>query len=684
MGEWRSNSSGELIFQLDPPPFNHRWTAVQRANWTKTADTLCSMDVSWLFSGPSDLLASRETRRFWAKECIRALVPTCDLQPSATSGMSQMWGSDSSMLPASAGFSERHSVTTAVTGPATLVLQMKDRAFSILHGELLGHFWMALSGPSGCEFAKFVVKSSRPSAVLDDKECKMLLNRVLPEFCYAMTTVDVDHSPKGPYEHTITADDLNNAPHLDVQFPSKAVIQKSMTPAFEKKRKHRSSSPPDDAESISTKKAGKAKAKDAPKSLVQDESDDEDMEDNPQPLSHVIKAKTKTKDDEKSRPKTSNEDDDVTAGPSGRSVRQSTKDQTAKTTKSTKVKTTKYARTPDLGTRFPLSESRAPPTNNAAHEIHHIYTALTANDDGPWTPGMLQLLPFYHYNIDSIRQLLSGPLGRASPGNEDLLYAFIPRLHTIARASAPYNNDIEITNLTIAPPKLFRRPAAHRPRASLAPQQTGFRHRNPVDVEVIYEPTPWKDSLTRSRAPTIIGGKARRSIEVEGFGYSSKGQVRELRSLANRGQTSLPPEHHPVHVVASRSLSQRILVSKSKTFELLEVPGFPNITVTLSTVNGTRSVIPHANLCIASRSDHVTQNTMRITAMAGIPIEPIQKLNFKDAVVLPFKGSLCKIFNVKCNPQGTGVSCLHCNKKIPGYCDHMLNAKHLASLAQPY
>ncbi|KAJ7430082.1 hypothetical protein B0H11DRAFT_2264312 [Mycena galericulata] len=139
----------------------------------------------------------------------------------------------------------------------------------------------------------------------------------------------------------------------------------------------------------------------------------------------------------------------------------------------TAVPTTKYARTPDLGTRFPLSESRAPPTNNAAHEIHHIYTASTANDDGPWTPGTLQLLPFYHYNIDSIRQLLSGPLGQASPGNEDLLYAFIPRLHTIARASAPYNNDIEITNLTIAPPKLFRRPAAHRPRASLAPQQTG-------------------------------------------------------------------------------------------------------------------------------------------------------------------------------------------------------------------
>ncbi|KAJ7434883.1 hypothetical protein B0H11DRAFT_1938116 [Mycena galericulata] len=80
-------------------------------------------------------------------------------------------------------------------------------------------------------------------------------------------------------------------------------------------------------------------------------------------------------------------------------------------------------------------------------------------------------IAFYHYDIDSTRQWLSGLLGRASPANKGLLYAFTPCLHTIAWASTPYNNDIEITNLSIAPPRLFRRPAAHRPRTSLAPQR---------------------------------------------------------------------------------------------------------------------------------------------------------------------------------------------------------------------
>ncbi|KAJ7439139.1 hypothetical protein B0H11DRAFT_1902540 [Mycena galericulata] len=69
-------------------------------------------------------------------------------------------------------------------------------------------------------------------------------------------------------------------------------------------------------------------------------------------------------------------------------------------------------------------------------------------------------IAFYHYDIDSTRQLLSGLLGRASLANKGLLYAFTPCLHNIAWASTPYNNDIEITNLSIAPPRLFRRPCS--------------------------------------------------------------------------------------------------------------------------------------------------------------------------------------------------------------------------------
>ncbi|KAJ7813186.1 hypothetical protein B0H13DRAFT_1477577, partial [Mycena leptocephala] len=50
-----------------------------------------------------------------------------------------LWGSDGSMIPASASLGEHRTVTAAVTGPATLVVQLRDRNLSILHGELMGH-----------------------------------------------------------------------------------------------------------------------------------------------------------------------------------------------------------------------------------------------------------------------------------------------------------------------------------------------------------------------------------------------------------------------------------------------------------------------------------------------------------------------------------------------------------------
>ncbi|KAJ7098214.1 hypothetical protein C8R43DRAFT_907686, partial [Mycena crocata] len=50
-----------------------------------------------------------------------------------------LWASDGSMIPASASLGDRHTVTAAVTGPLTLILQLRDRNLSILHGELMGH-----------------------------------------------------------------------------------------------------------------------------------------------------------------------------------------------------------------------------------------------------------------------------------------------------------------------------------------------------------------------------------------------------------------------------------------------------------------------------------------------------------------------------------------------------------------
>ncbi|KAJ7816038.1 hypothetical protein B0H14DRAFT_2602879 [Mycena olivaceomarginata] len=49
-----------------------------------------------------------------------------------------MWGTDSSMILASASLCESRRVTAAVTGPLTLV-QLSGRNLSILHGELMGH-----------------------------------------------------------------------------------------------------------------------------------------------------------------------------------------------------------------------------------------------------------------------------------------------------------------------------------------------------------------------------------------------------------------------------------------------------------------------------------------------------------------------------------------------------------------
>ncbi|KAJ7865069.1 hypothetical protein B0H13DRAFT_2353269 [Mycena leptocephala] len=91
--------------------------------WLKVVGTLQSMCAAWLFDGPQDLLASREDRRHWAEERIRVLV----------------WGTDGSMIPASASLCESRRVTAAVTGPTTLVVQLNGRNLSILHGELMGH-----------------------------------------------------------------------------------------------------------------------------------------------------------------------------------------------------------------------------------------------------------------------------------------------------------------------------------------------------------------------------------------------------------------------------------------------------------------------------------------------------------------------------------------------------------------
>ncbi|KAJ7327652.1 hypothetical protein DFH08DRAFT_1026823 [Mycena albidolilacea] len=68
---------------------------------------------------------------------IRQMAATTPLLPSSTAGTST-WASDSSMIPVAASAFDNKSVTTAITGPSTLVLKIDGQNVSILHGKLMG------------------------------------------------------------------------------------------------------------------------------------------------------------------------------------------------------------------------------------------------------------------------------------------------------------------------------------------------------------------------------------------------------------------------------------------------------------------------------------------------------------------------------------------------------------------
>ncbi|KAJ6465378.1 hypothetical protein C8R45DRAFT_1173917 [Mycena sanguinolenta] len=140
MGHWRNDMNGVLVFEVDWTPRRMgNWTAVQKINWQKTVNAVQAMRANWLFDGPQDLLASRSDRRLWAEKNIRNLASYCGLPRSPSAGSAQVWGTDGSIIPASTTLKESRHITAAVTGPATLVVQLLGRNLTILHGELMGH-----------------------------------------------------------------------------------------------------------------------------------------------------------------------------------------------------------------------------------------------------------------------------------------------------------------------------------------------------------------------------------------------------------------------------------------------------------------------------------------------------------------------------------------------------------------
>ncbi|KAJ7509659.1 hypothetical protein B0H11DRAFT_1901068 [Mycena galericulata] len=107
-----------------------------------------------------------------------------------------------------------------------------------------------------------------------------------------------------------------------------------------------------------------------------------------------------------------------------------------------------------------VSASGTTPTGDERHHTQNT-RYLHGFDDERRRPLYLRsasIIAFYRYNIKWTHQLLFGTFGASLAGQR--------------RATT--------TNLSIAPPKLFQRPAAHRPWASLAPQRSGSS--DPTDV----------------------------------------------------------------------------------------------------------------------------------------------------------------------------------------------------------
>ncbi|KAF8227892.1 hypothetical protein L208DRAFT_1074342, partial [Tricholoma matsutake] len=94
--------------------------------------------VGAFYSGPADLLLSQSIRWQNTEKFIQSILLANFFPPSEVSQDTQLWGMDGSMIPTSAGPLDDKSVTSAITGPHTIVMKLLSCNVSILHGKLVG------------------------------------------------------------------------------------------------------------------------------------------------------------------------------------------------------------------------------------------------------------------------------------------------------------------------------------------------------------------------------------------------------------------------------------------------------------------------------------------------------------------------------------------------------------------
>ncbi|KAJ7511417.1 hypothetical protein B0H11DRAFT_2215244 [Mycena galericulata] len=179
-------------------------------------------------------------------------------------------------------------------------------------------------------------------------------------------------------------------------------------------------------------------------------------------------------------------------------------------------------------------------------------------------------------------------------------------------------------------------------------------------------------------ADDAVGGSSRTAR----LRPSTKNQTERTKSAATKKDTV----NLDLLLPLVRDALGRIYESRTKTFELLQFSGLPHLTVTLSTINGTRTIVPRSHYGDTERT-RFTQTD----AEAGYNFEPAPLINVQAVGDIPvvqalaprFKCTPCMTFSMDCYPQGVGVACVSCNtKKVVQFCDHMHDAKHLAKLSK--
>ncbi|KAG6898794.1 hypothetical protein C0993_004162 [Termitomyces sp. T159_Od127] len=137
-GAWTTIDTCNLtMFKAYPPP-DGDWSVAQKRNWSYLRDLFEEARTDMLFDGQPDLMLTRTLRRLRAESDIYNTSALGTRPPTFEAVGTSHWGTDGSMIPASAGPFDDKSVTAAATGPRTVTFRLKGRNVSILHGELMG------------------------------------------------------------------------------------------------------------------------------------------------------------------------------------------------------------------------------------------------------------------------------------------------------------------------------------------------------------------------------------------------------------------------------------------------------------------------------------------------------------------------------------------------------------------